>query len=145
MVSEEQVTSDRSHPRRRRRGIGGRRWWAGCEVAATPSLAWKHRGGDSDGGTVTTVSARKLAASLWRQLAAITNGGGSVRRQCGLSFDRLGFEVFLCQNFNTIYSNLCLNSPDYRKTVSSLYLLYIKICSPAPSISMFLAVNLEIN
>ncbi|KAL8461422.1 hypothetical protein ACS0TY_031962 [Phlomoides rotata] len=93
MVSEEQVTGDGSIPRHRRRGIGGRRWWAGgSEVAATPSLAWKHRGGDSDGGTVATVSARKLAASLWRQLSAMTNGGASVRRQCGLSFDRLGFE-----------------------------------------------------
>lgn len=98
MVSDEQVKSDRWIPRWRK-GIGGRTRWGGSEVAATPFLEWKHPGGDSvggGGGAVAAVSARKLAASLW-QLAATTNGDGSVRWQCGLSFDRLGFEVLLYQ------------------------------------------------
>ncbi|KAI3456451.1 hypothetical protein Pfo_013114 [Paulownia fortunei] len=101
MVSDEQVTGDR-WIRRRWKGIGGRRRWGGSELAATPFLEWKLRGGDSAGGSrghllgagggaVAAVSARKLAASLW-QLAATTNGSGSVRWQCGLLFDRLGFE-----------------------------------------------------
>ncbi|KAH6792791.1 hypothetical protein C2S52_003268 [Perilla frutescens var. hirtella] len=43
-------------------------------------FGWKRRGG----GAVAPLSARQLAASLWRL------GGGSVR---GLSFDRFGFQI----------------------------------------------------
>ncbi|XP_011096068.1 uncharacterized protein LOC105175347 [Sesamum indicum] len=76
--------------RSRRNGIGGRRTRVGTELAATPFVQWKLRGGDS--AAQAAVSARKLAASLWR-VSAANSGGGSVRWQCG-PFDRLRFEFF---------------------------------------------------
>ncbi|KAI3466572.1 hypothetical protein Pfo_023235 [Paulownia fortunei] len=97
-VSDEPVTGDRWISRRRT-GACERRW-SGNEPATTPLSEWKFYNRDSagesrghqgaGGGVRATVSARKLAASLW-QLAATTNCSGDVRWQCGLS-DRLGFE-----------------------------------------------------
>ncbi|KAK4439337.1 hypothetical protein Salat_0268600 [Sesamum alatum] len=85
--TDEQASGD-GWIRSRRNGVGGRRRWVGSELAATPFVQWKLRGGDS--AAQAAVSARKLAASLWR-VSATARGGGSVRRQCG-PFDRLGFE-----------------------------------------------------
>ncbi|KAL0398762.1 UNVERIFIED_CONTAM: hypothetical protein Sradi_2219500 [Sesamum radiatum] len=87
MVTDEQASGD-GWIRSRRNGIGGRRRWVETELAATPFVQWKLRGGDS--AAQAAVSARKLAASLWR-VSGTNSGGGSVRWQCGL-FDRLRFE-----------------------------------------------------
>lgn len=85
MASDVQLTGIR----RRRKEIGGRRIWGGIEFATTPFREWKLRGRDSAGGGA--VSARKLAASMWK-LAATTGGSGNLRWRRGLS-DRLQFEV----------------------------------------------------
>ncbi|KAL0442930.1 UNVERIFIED_CONTAM: hypothetical protein Slati_2015700 [Sesamum latifolium] len=87
MVRDEQGSGD-GWIRSRRNGIGGRRRWVGTELAATPFVQWKLRGGDS--AAQAAVSARKLAASLWR-VSETNSDGGSARWQCGL-FDRLRFE-----------------------------------------------------
>ncbi|KAL0286217.1 UNVERIFIED_CONTAM: hypothetical protein Sangu_2745100 [Sesamum angustifolium] len=82
MVTDEQALGDGwIRSRSRRNGIGGRRRWAGTELAATPFVQWKLRGGDS--AAQSAVSVRKLAASLWR-VSATNSDGGSVRWQCGL-------------------------------------------------------------
>ncbi|PIN08571.1 hypothetical protein CDL12_18841 [Handroanthus impetiginosus] len=91
MVSDEQFTGDR----RSLRGRKGRRRWSGSMLAATPSREWKLRGGDllrgPSGGEEAAVSARKLAASLWR-LASTADCSGSLRWQCTV-FDRFRFQL----------------------------------------------------
>ncbi|KAG8385737.1 hypothetical protein BUALT_Bualt03G0076300 [Buddleja alternifolia] len=98
-VLHEHVTGHRWTPRRRKE-TGARRRCGGSDLASTPCLEWELHGGDSAReirrqqgghcGAPAAVSARKLAASLWR-LAETTEYCGIVRRRRRL-LDGLRFE-----------------------------------------------------
>ncbi|KAL7088683.1 hypothetical protein ACP275_13G142900 [Erythranthe tilingii] len=91
MGGHQQVNGGDLSIRRRWKGnCGSRPGWGGTgssdQLASTPSLEWKIRGG------AAAVSARKLGACLWKLTATTSGGGGNTRWQYGL-FDRRQFQL----------------------------------------------------